>query len=87
MVAIVPAVANAPWEDEVPVVGEDGTNVVRCDGALSLRASVIAAGEYSMGARAGSIQVIGEPLAGNTGGLRDYAVQLAKADREINRYC
>ena len=88
--AIWPAVADAPWED-APAVVDDGTDVVRCDGALSLRASVIAAGEYSEGARVGGLPSLptlrGEPLVGNPGGLRDYDAQLAKAEREIARYC
>ena len=85
--AIWPAVADAPWEDGTPVAVIDGTESVRCEGALSLRASVIAVGEYSEGARVGGLQELGEPLVGNPGGLRDYDAQLAKAEREIDRYC
>ena len=37
--AIWPAVADAPWEDEIPtpVVVEDTTNALRCQGRLDIR--------------------------------------------------
>ena len=84
IVATWASVADAPWEDDAPpVVVEDGTDDVRCEGALSLRASVIRAGRENPG---GGIPVLGEEPS-NPGGLRDYDEQLAKAEREIERYC
>ena len=42
--AIWPAVADAPWEDEAPVVVEDRTDSIRCEAALGLRSSLVLAG-------------------------------------------
>ena len=89
--AIWPAVTDAPWEDDAPAAADDGNDAIRCEGALSLRASVIAAGQYSSsisGSPRGRVPRIGDDaLPGNPGGLRDYDAQLDKADREIDRYC
>ena len=70
--AIWPAVADAPWEDEVPtpVVVSDDTDAIRCEAALGLRSSLVLAGR---------------PLGGFF--LRDYEADLANAEREIQRYC
>ena len=82
--AIWPAVGDAPWLDDAPAVVDDGTDVVRCDGALSFRDSVIDAGRYS----AGGPDLAGRGNApGNPGGLRDYDAQLSTAEREIDTYC
>ena len=86
--AIWPVVGDAPWEDDAPAVVDDRigdndtTSDTRCEGALSLRASVIAAGRLNPG----RIPVLGEEPS-NPGGLADYDAQLAKAEREIDRYC
>ena len=92
VVAVWASVADAPWEDDAPAVIEE-TNDILCEGALSLRASVIAAGEFSGPSvpsgpipRVPSIDDVAS-LPGNPGGLRDYDEQLAKAEREIERYC
>ena len=48
--AIWASVADAPWEDEVPVATEpvDRTRELRCEGALRLREQTMAqAGEWS----------------------------------------
>ena len=70
--AIWPAVADAPWEQEAsaPVV-EDRTDEIRCEGALSYREAVIAAGRRPQGTFSSS----------------DFRSELSKAEREITRYC
>ena len=82
--AIWPVVTDAPWEESAPAVVDDGTDDVRCEGALSLRASVIEAGRENPGGGFG--RGFGEEPS-NPGGLRDYEEQLAKAENEINSYC
>ena len=96
--AIWPVVADAPWLDDAPAVEDrsgdsDRTDTTRCEGALSLRASVVAAGEYSSPSvpqglipRVPSIDDV-RSIPGNPGGLRNYDAQLATAEREIDRYC
>lgn len=73
--AIWPVVADAPWEDSSPPAITQPTgskDAIRCQGALSFRDTVIAAGRFG---------------GNNPGGLRDYAAQLSKAEREIATYC
>ena len=81
--AIWPVVADAPWEDNAPIIVDDRTDTVRCQGALSFRDSVIEAGRYA----AGGVRRGTDRGPGNPGGLRDYDEQLAKGEREIDRYC
>ena len=83
--AIWPAVADAPWEQETHVDEVEETTDVRCEGALDFRNTVIEAGKY----RSGSFNFNTGATAnnGNPGGLRDYEAQLQKAEREIARYC
>ena len=49
--AIWPAVADAPWEDEVPtpVVVSDDTDAIRCEGALRFRDSTVQTGKVGLG--------------------------------------
>ena len=73
--AIWPAVADAPWEQEAsaPVV-EDTTDEIRCEGALDLREAVIDAGQYRNGS------------SGKLTGA-EFDNQMDKAEREIARFC
>ena len=67
-------VADAPWEDDVSVpIVADNTDEIRCEGALRLREAVV---EASQSAPRGIIAF-----------SRDAEDQLAKAEREIDRYC
>ena len=67
-----PIVGDAPWEAEQ-------TNAIRCQGALDFRESIIGAGEYRSGIALGTTE--------NVDGVEDYDAQLAKAERELDRYC
>lgn len=78
--AIWPVVAHAPWEGQ----GTTSTEAMRCEGALTFRDAVIAAGQYSPGY---SSSLGSGPVQGNPSGLPDYAAELSKAEREINSYC
>jgi len=64
-------VADAPWEDGGSVPAVDRMQEIRCQGAYSLRESVIAAGRLPNGLLSTS----------------DFEEQLAKAEREIRLYC
>ena len=79
VVATWASVADAPWEDDATAVVDDGTDNIRCEGALSFRDSIVEAGEYEFGR--------GIAGAGNPDGVKDYDEQLAKAESEIDRYC
>ena len=74
--AIWPAVADAPWEQEAsaPVV-EDRTDKIRCEGALDLREAVIDAG------------IIRGPNPSGRLDRNEFDEQMDKAEREIARYC
>ena len=73
--AIWPALGDAPWEDEVPtpVVVSDDTDAIRCEGALSLRGIAVEA----LGSRSDVFFT----------GYQNIEAELAKAEREISRYC
>ena len=73
--AIWPVVTDAPWEDEVPtpVVVSDDTDAIRCEGALSLRGIAVEA----LGSRSDVFFT----------GYQNIEAELAKAEREISRYC
>ena len=81
------SVADAPWEEQAPVVVDevDRTGEIRCEGALRLREVIIEAGPYVAPSR-----TFREGVAvseGNPSGVPNYSDQLAQADREIQLYC
>ena len=82
--AIWPAVADAPWEQEAsaPVI-EDGTDEIRCEGALNLRLAVIESGIIRISS--GSLNNPGD-VGGGILTQSEYNRQLAQAEREIDRY-
>ena len=82
--AIWPAVADAPWEQEAsaPEV-EDRTDEIRCEGALDLRLAVIEAGIIRT---TGGFNNPGD-VGGGILTSSEYNRQLAQAEREIDRYC
>ena len=77
--AVWPVVTDAPWENDAV----DRTAEIRCDGALSFRETIIEAGPFSQG----SFTERFSTGPGNPGGVENYDAQLAKAEREISRYC
>ncbi len=83
VVATWASVADAPWEDSVPVVQPvDRTQEIRCEGALNYRNAIIEAGPARR-----DLGGIFYERTGNPAGVEDYDGELAKADREIDRYC
>ena len=83
--AIWPVVADAPWENDTPVV-VDRTAELRCQGALDYRNSIIEAGRYSSGGESQFFPNL-DRGPGNPGGVRNYEEALGQAEREISRYC
>ena len=75
--AIWPVVADAPWEDTTEPVVEDRTDEIRCQAALDLSAAILKDGRdaYRTGVR--------DPESCGS----EYRLQLAHADRDIDRFC
>jgi hypothetical protein len=72
--AIWPVVADAPWENEIATRQEQTSDLdgIRCEGALRLREAVVLSSQTTRGLIFFS---------------QDAEAQLAKAEREIARYC
>ena len=71
--AIWPVVADAPWENDVPIAAPpiaDNSEALRCQGALDYRAAIVTANP-------------------STSATTEFFLQrlLDDAEREITRYC
>ena len=75
--AIWPVVADAPWEDDTPVVVDTDIDALRCESALGLRADILADGR----------EAYGDGVRDPEGWHVVYERQLSQAESEIQHNC